>query len=152
MLYELLTGRMPIEGKPLQIIFKKQTETPREPCELEPSIPPELNDLCVALLKRDPTKRPDVFEILRCIGAEDLACRPHALRESGIIAAMEGNADQAHRSFMESLAVSEKHEARYNHAETRLAQAEAGLKFGWPGSTEQAAEVRMVIRELETVE
>lgn len=71
MLYELLTGRMPIEGKALQVIFKKQKETPKEPRELEPTVPQELNDLCVALLQRDAAKRPTVFDILRLIGAED---------------------------------------------------------------------------------
>ena len=73
MLYEVLTGRMPIEGKALKVLFKKQTETPKEPRELEPTIPQELNDLCVALLKRDPTQRPTVFDILRLIGADDVA-------------------------------------------------------------------------------
>ena len=65
---------------------------------------------------------------------------------------MDGNAEQARRSFVESLAVSEKYEARYDHARTRLAQAEAGLKFGWPGSAEQAAEARVVVTHLENVE
>ncbi len=73
LLYELLTGRLPIEGKPLQIIFKKQKETPTEPRELEPTVPVELNDLCVALLNQDAAKRPSVFDILRLIGADDVA-------------------------------------------------------------------------------
>ena len=73
MLYELLTGRMPIEGKALQVIFKKQKETPKQPRELEPSIPQELNDLCVALLDRDPSKRPTVFDVLRLVGADEEA-------------------------------------------------------------------------------
>ena len=73
MLYELLTGRMPIEGKALQVIFKKQKETPKAPRELEPTVPQELNDLCVALLQRDAAKRPTVFDILRLVGADDVA-------------------------------------------------------------------------------
>ncbi|MFM9961022.1 MAG: serine/threonine-protein kinase PknK [Planctomycetaceae bacterium] len=73
MLHELLTGRMPIEGKAMQVIFKKQKETPKQPRELEPTVPPELNDLCVALLQRDATKRPSVFDVLRLIGADDVA-------------------------------------------------------------------------------
>ncbi len=81
-----------------------------------------------------------------------LACRPHALRETGIVATLEGNEEQARRSFAESLQVAEQYEARYDHAQTRLAQAEAGMKFGWPGSAEQAAEARAAIKELENVE
>ena len=73
MLYELLTGRMPIEGKALQVIFKKQKETPKEPREREPSIPQEFNDLCVKLLDRDPSKRPTVFDVLHLVGADDEA-------------------------------------------------------------------------------
>ncbi|MBI5761659.1 MAG: protein kinase, partial [Planctomycetales bacterium] len=73
MLYELLTGRLPIEGTPLQIILKKQVETPPEPRTLEPTVPPELNDLCVALLQLDATQRPSVFDVLRLIGADDVA-------------------------------------------------------------------------------
>ncbi|MBI5757374.1 MAG: DUF2791 family P-loop domain-containing protein [Planctomycetales bacterium] len=81
-----------------------------------------------------------------------LACRPHALRETGIVAALEGHAEQARQSFDESLRVAEQYEARYDHAKTRLAQAEAGRKFGWPGSVEQAVEAQAVITELEDVE
>jgi serine/threonine protein kinase/tetratricopeptide (TPR) repeat protein len=73
MLYELLTGRLPIEGTPLQIILKKQVETPPEPRALEPTVPSELNDLCVALLQLDAAKRPSVFDVLRLIGADDVA-------------------------------------------------------------------------------
>jgi serine/threonine protein kinase/tetratricopeptide (TPR) repeat protein len=80
------------------------------------------------------------------------ACRPHALREMGIVAAMSGHEDQARQMFAESLDVATKHEARYDHAKTRLAHAEAGLKFGWPGAAEQANEARAAIRELERVE
>ena len=81
-----------------------------------------------------------------------LACRPHALRETGIVAALEGNEDQARRSFAESLRVAEQYEARYDQAKTRLAQGEAGMKFGWPSSEEQVAKARAAIKELETVE
>jgi serine/threonine protein kinase len=81
-----------------------------------------------------------------------LACRPHALRETGIVAALEGHAEQARQSFVASLRVAEQYEARYDHAKTRLAQAEAGLTFGWPGSEEHAVEARAEIKELENVE
>ncbi|MBC7820310.1 MAG: protein kinase, partial [Planctomycetaceae bacterium] len=92
MLYELLTGRMPIEGKALQVIFKKQKETPKEPRELEPTVPPELNDLCVALLQRDAAKRPSVFDILRLIGAGDVAetLRGQAGQRPGQVAELVG--------------------------------------------------------------
>jgi len=72
MLYEVLTGYWPIQGEPMRIIFKKQTETPKAPREMEPTVPDALNGLCVALLDRDQGKRPTAADILRCIGAEEL--------------------------------------------------------------------------------
>lgn len=72
MLYEVLTGLWPIEGKPLQIILKKQTETPKAPLELDDTVPKHLNDLCVALLERDAANRPDGAGVLRAIGADNL--------------------------------------------------------------------------------
>ena len=92
MLYEVLTGRLPIEGKPLQVIFKKQSETPPEPRELESSVPPELNDLCVALLDRDPARRPDVYGILSRLGADDVAetLRGKSRQRTGQVADLVG--------------------------------------------------------------
>ena len=50
------------------------------------------------------------------------ACRPHALRERGLIAALEDKHHQARRFFDESLRVAEAYEARYDHAKTLLAR------------------------------
>ena len=72
MIYEVLTGYWPIQGKPLRIIFKKQTETPKDARELEPSIPAELSQLCMALLDKNPSKRPTIEDVLRVIGAEEI--------------------------------------------------------------------------------
>ncbi|MCA9141865.1 MAG: protein kinase [Planctomycetales bacterium] len=72
MIYEVLTGYFPISGKPLQVIFRKQTDKPKSPCELEPSAPDDLNDLCMGLLSIDQQKRPTAADVLRCIGFEEL--------------------------------------------------------------------------------
>ena len=77
------------------------------------------------------------------------ACRPHALRERGLIAVMEGNEEQARRYFDESLRVAEQHEARYDHAKTSLARGHAGIKFGWSGAAEQVAEAQRISNDLE---
>ena len=37
MMYEVLTGRFPIQGTPIEIILRKQKETPVDPRGLEPS-------------------------------------------------------------------------------------------------------------------
>ncbi|MDA1052766.1 MAG: protein kinase [Planctomycetota bacterium] len=83
MLYEVLTGYFPIVGKPLQVIFKKQTDTPKEPRELEPTVPGDLNDLCVALLDKDQAKRPTATDVLRWIGAEALIESLHTTARVG---------------------------------------------------------------------
>ena len=72
-LYEVLTGELPIQGTPIQIVLRKQTQDPPEAREIEPCTPVELNDLCMRLLDRDPKRRPTANEILRCIGEADLA-------------------------------------------------------------------------------
>lgn len=64
MLYEALTGKLPIEGRSIDIIARKQIDTPRLPSLIEPAVPPDLERLCMQLLERDPTLRPDGVEVL----------------------------------------------------------------------------------------
>ncbi len=68
-LYEALTGAWPFTGSVLQIVFRKQQEDPPPPRALAPGIPDDLNDLCVALLRRDPDERPGGEEVLRRLGS-----------------------------------------------------------------------------------
>jgi tRNA A-37 threonylcarbamoyl transferase component Bud32/tetratricopeptide (TPR) repeat protein len=57
MLYEALTGRTPFVGSPLAMMMEKQRREPTPPRELHPSVPAELSDLCVELLRLDPGQR-----------------------------------------------------------------------------------------------
>jgi tetratricopeptide (TPR) repeat protein len=68
MLFELLTGRVPFEGTPLRIIMEKQTRRPPPPASIMPSIPDDLNALCVKLLHSDARRRPSVAEALQSLG------------------------------------------------------------------------------------
>ena len=65
LLYESLTGRLPFEGKPLEILADKQTRVPPAPSSLVPQLPPDLDGLCVDLLRTEPSERPDFAEIRR---------------------------------------------------------------------------------------
>lgn len=81
-----------------------------------------------------------------------VATRAHALREAGLITAMQGKADRARSYFEESLRVAQKYEAEYDVARTKLALGETGLKFGWSNAEQQVADARAIINEIENVE
>jgi len=65
MLYEALTGRLPFLGSTLKILAAKQQHDPIPALQLAPAAPPELAELCMGLLSRDPA--------LRLTGADVLA-------------------------------------------------------------------------------
>ena len=67
-LYEALTGKVPFEGAPLQILMRKHQEVPAAPSTLAPSVPPDLDQLCVELLSVAPSARPDARKILGMLG------------------------------------------------------------------------------------
>lgn len=67
-LYQSLTGRLPFRGKYFEVIMEKQALDPPPPSELVPSVPGDLNDLCMRLLERKPERRPTGREVLRLLG------------------------------------------------------------------------------------
>ncbi len=69
-LYEALTGRRPFEGRPDEVMRRKQHETPPRPIVLAPETPPYLDELCMALLSPDPRARPDGRAVLEALGRE----------------------------------------------------------------------------------
>jgi serine/threonine protein kinase/tetratricopeptide (TPR) repeat protein len=67
-LYQALTGRLPFRGKFFEVMLRKQTRDPIQPREINPTVPRDLNELCMRLLRRDPDTRPSGREILRALG------------------------------------------------------------------------------------
>ena len=57
-LYEALTGRPPFTGDPIDVITDKRAHDPLAPSLLFSGTPPDLEELCMQLLARDPGKRP----------------------------------------------------------------------------------------------
>jgi len=57
-LYEMVTGKVPFEGETfVAIALKQKTEAPRNPKELNPQLPDDLNRLILRCLERDREKR-----------------------------------------------------------------------------------------------
>jgi eukaryotic-like serine/threonine-protein kinase len=69
MLYEALAGRRPFLGPSSEVLARKLSEDPSPPGSWARGIPLDLEELCVDLLKQDPSERPDGAEILRRLGA-----------------------------------------------------------------------------------
>ena len=62
-LYEILTGEHPFDAPTLLgVILATQTRTPRPPREIVPNCPLLLEDLCLQMLAKDPTERPETAD------------------------------------------------------------------------------------------
>ncbi len=68
MLYEALVGHAPFEGDSLEVLRRKVAVDARPPSESVDGVPQDLEALCVALLDRDPAKRPSGPDVLRRLG------------------------------------------------------------------------------------
>jgi serine/threonine protein kinase len=66
MFYEMLTGRLPFEGRNrVQMIFQHLNNPPRPPSQLNPNIPELVNALCLWMLVKNPDKRPQTHDELK---------------------------------------------------------------------------------------
>jgi two-component system sensor kinase len=73
---------------------------------------------------------------------------PHALREAGLVAAMQGSVRRARKHLDESLAVAERQGARFEHAQTLLARGRIGLEVSWAGADDDVKDARQALRTL----
>jgi serine/threonine protein kinase len=69
MLYEALVGCAPFEGAVRDVMRREAAVDARPPSESVIGVPQDLDALCLALLRRDPAKRPTGPELLRRLGA-----------------------------------------------------------------------------------
>lgn len=69
LLYQALTGRLPIQGNAREVLYMKQFNEPAPPSEIA-VVPEDLNALCVELLRIEPKDRPEGREILRRLGVD----------------------------------------------------------------------------------
>lgn len=81
MLYVALTGVYPFQSSPqVALDFKRVMEPPR-PSQLVPGLPPDLEALCVDLLRLDPAARPSGREVLHRLQAEEAIDEPPVLSQ-----------------------------------------------------------------------
>jgi tRNA A-37 threonylcarbamoyl transferase component Bud32/tetratricopeptide (TPR) repeat protein len=80
MLYEVLTGVLPFNGTPLQILIDKQGREPPLTSAVVPRVPPDLDALCASLLRFDPARRPSAADILRSLARQPRSRNPAAHR------------------------------------------------------------------------
>ena len=71
MLYEALTGRLPHEGKAMQVLVAKREVDPPSPLEVSPGLPADLSALALRLLARDPRDRACGREISSVLGRRE---------------------------------------------------------------------------------
>jgi serine/threonine protein kinase len=76
MLFEALTGERPFTGPPFKLIMDKQERDSPSPATRVEGLPEDLVALCVDLLQRDPTARPDGEEVARRLAPSVQTVRP----------------------------------------------------------------------------
>ncbi len=57
-LFRLVTGQLPFRGTGMQLVLKHLREVPPLPSTLAPDVPPDVEELIVMLLSKDPDHRP----------------------------------------------------------------------------------------------
>ena len=85
MLFEALTGRLPIAGDALSVMVRKTIAPAVRPSHFVVGIPADLDDLCLALLDPDADHRPSAATILSVLGgraAEPSASAPFVGRDA----------------------------------------------------------------------
>ncbi len=69
-LYEALCGRRPFVGTVAEIVADRQFSDAARPSEFADDVPKDLEELVMALLQRDPSRRPSGSQIARMLGSE----------------------------------------------------------------------------------
>lgn len=65
LLWQALVGELPLSGAPIQLMVQKQSFTPEPPSKYVEDVPKDLEELCLAMMAREPADRPSGAEIVR---------------------------------------------------------------------------------------
>ncbi len=121
-LYEALTGDVPISGSPIEVLMKKQKLDGPRPRATHASVPADLDALCADLLRFHPAARPSGEQILERLGHKRPISRPGATS----LASFSTTAQFIGRA-RELAVLRERYDASREEAQTVLAYGESGL-------------------------
>jgi serine/threonine-protein kinase len=81
MAYEMIVGRLPFESEnPMELIAKHITVEPPRPSEVEPGLPPLVDELLLDMLSKQPEQRPTLARIRDTL--DQLRGQPQTIRGS----------------------------------------------------------------------
>ena len=70
-LYEALTGQVPLAGPAIEVLMNKQRLNALPPRTMNPNVPEDLDALCTELLRFNPSQRPTGKQLLARLGATE---------------------------------------------------------------------------------
>lgn len=100
MLYVALTGRLPFEGPPMQVLVAKQRFDAPSPGMVADGVPDDLEALCLDLLRRTPEERPAGHEVLRRLGARRPAPRSRSVEQRAAFVGREAHLAALRETFL----------------------------------------------------
>lgn len=97
MLFEVLTKRHPFQGPSHRIVADKLLKTAPRASSLAADIPPELDELCAALLSREVERRPSTQEIWQALGVVSTPGRASLAPQSSTRPVFVGREGELHK-------------------------------------------------------
>jgi len=117
-LYEALTGRRPFGGSVRHSLEARSRFDPTSPRRLVPATPPDLDEVCMALLARRPEARPDGREVLRLLGVTPPPPRTAPPGEPDLLVGREAHIAALRRTFDDAVR---------GHSHTVLVRGSTGM-------------------------
>src|SRR5690606_26275193 len=85
LLFEALTGKPPFSGSIIECLLAKQQHPAPPPRAIVPAVSEDLDDLCTALLAREPSRRPSLAQLLIRLGAAPTAAATPSLSVTQLV-------------------------------------------------------------------
>jgi serine/threonine protein kinase len=119
-LYEALTGQVPLAGPAIEVLMNKQRLDAPDPQLINPAAPDDLSQLCRELLRFNPSARPTGPKVLDRLGASETARASSSLSSYSSSSSFVGRQDELER-------LRDRFEKAHKSAQTVLVHGESGL-------------------------